>query len=230
MYYVLCLFIDAAKSPIKYADLPLSLRFADKIFCFLSGIWSRELFPRNAFADNVLHHNHQWFMTPCLQTSLCMSFYQSSKHKACTLLRIHIKDKSRSTPKALSLTHANEQGIIQEKQHGRLEIKGRQTIWSTIWLDKHKNEITLNPPLIDNAKCIRVYFKLNHARQQPRPQTQVNRASRMRKLSSPTNVPWCTSWNSTTPRYRTTTSQNLLTIPLEEGRHREEKDYWCFYH
>lgn len=60
-----------------------------------------------------------------------------------------------------------------------------------------------------------VYDKLNHAQHQP--QTQVKKASRMRELRGPTNVPWCTPWNPTTPRYRTTTSQNRLTIPLKWG-------------
>lgn len=39
------------------------------------------------------------------------------------------------------------------------------------------------------------------------------RQAGMTKLSGPWKVPWCTPWNQTTPRYRTTTSQNLLTIP-----------------
>lgn len=35
------------------------------------------------------------------------------------------------------------------------------------------------------------------------------------KRSSPKNMPWCIPWNLLTPQYQNTTSQNLLSIPLQ---------------
>lgn len=57
----------------------------------------------------------------------------------------------------------------------------------------------------------------------PRPQTQVNRASRIQEVNGPVNMFWGIPWNSATPRYQTTTSQNLPTTPQggEETQTRE---------
>lgn len=142
----------------------LSPWLALEIFRYSSVIWSWELFLWNAFADNVLTHAavkkntlHTWYLSTCPQTSMWLLSIIKTQHLH-SLPDSH-QGQKQVTPRGLSLTNDDEQGIIQEKQQGRLEVKGRQTIRSAISKDKHKNEITFNLHPKDEAKCIRVTLR-----------------------------------------------------------------------